>query len=140
MANKHIESYFPDVHAASKRVEFLPVEWRNSLELDGDILDTITLNNLNRLRYFLNCTFMDIMYYTSPLYRFEICRSLFNEMNRLYSLFRERNPRFEASGGRVSILAHSLGAVIAYDLVTGWVDPTCEVPRSPTPSGCFSAI
>ncbi|BHF73220.1 Phospholipase ddhd1 [Sparganum proliferum] len=119
-----LESYFPDVTASQKRVEFLPVEWRTSLQLGGDILDSLTLNNVGRLRYFLNSTFMDIMYYSSPLYRSEISRNLLTELNRLYSLFRDRHPYFERDGGRVSILSHSLGSVIAYDLITGWVDPT----------------
>lgn len=121
-SNKLIASYFPDIEASEKCVEFLPVEWRTSLRLDGDIVDSLTLDNLTRLRYFLNSTFMDIMYYTSPLYRFDISRSLLMELNRVYNLFRDRHPMFEANGGKVSILAHSLGCVISYDLITGWVE------------------
>lgn len=66
---------------------------------------------------------MDIMYYTSPLYRYEINQSLRLELNRLYCLFCERHPYFESNGGKVSILAHSLGCVISYDLITGWIEP-----------------
>ncbi|VDO01757.1 unnamed protein product [Rodentolepis nana] len=123
ISNKLIESYFPELRASEQRVQFLPVEWRNSLRLDGNILDSITLGNLARLRTFLNCTFMDIMYYTSPLYRYEINQSLRIELNRLYCLFCERHPYFELNGGKVSILAHSLGCVISYDLITGWIEP-----------------
>uniref|UniRef100_A0A5K3F392 DDHD domain-containing protein n=2 Tax=Mesocestoides corti TaxID=53468 RepID=A0A5K3F392_MESCO len=130
-ARKLIDSYFPDISASEHRVEFLPVEWRNSLRLDGDVVDSITLGNLARLRTFLNCTFMDIMYYTSPLYRYEINQSLLVELNRLYCLFCERHPYFEANGGKVSILAHSLGSVISYDLITGWIEP---VPQHLQPS------
>nr|CDS33766.2 phospholipase DDHD1 [Hymenolepis microstoma] len=122
-STKLIESYFPELRASEQRVQFLPVEWRNSLRLDGNILDSITLGNLARLRTFLNCTFMDIMYYTSPLYRYEINQSLRLELNRLYCLFCERHPYFESNGGKVSILAHSLGCVISYDLITGWIEP-----------------
>uniref|UniRef100_A0A0X3NWK4 Phospholipase DDHD1 n=1 Tax=Schistocephalus solidus TaxID=70667 RepID=A0A0X3NWK4_SCHSO len=133
-----LESYFPDVTASQKRVEFLPVEWRTSLQLGGDILDSLTLNNVGRLRYFLNSTFMDIMYYSSPIYRSEISRNLLTELNRLYNLFRQRHPYFERDGGRVSIMSHSLGSVIAYDLITGWVDPTPAAHYNPqaTDSTC----
>ena len=31
----------------------------------------------------------------------------------------ERNPEFERNSGRVSILGHSLGSVIAFDMLTG---------------------
>lgn len=61
---------------------------------------------------------MDIMYYTSPIYMGEIQDGLVTEMNRLYTMFRERNPSFIP---KVSVIAHSLGAVITYDVVTGWL-------------------
>lgn len=44
------------------------------------------------------------------------------ELNRLYSLFCSRNPDFEEKGGKVSIVSHSLGCVITFDIMTGW-DP-----------------
>lgn len=130
-SRKLIDSYFPDVRASGHQIEFLPVEWRSSLRLDGNIVDSITLENLTRLRTFLNWTFMDIMYYSSPLYRYEINQSLRRELNRLYCLFCERHPYFEPQGGKVSIMAHSLGCVIAYDLITGWIEP---VPHHLQPS------
>jgi len=39
----------------------------------------------------------------------QITSSLQMELNRLYASFVARNPYFEANGGRVSIVAHSLG-------------------------------
>ncbi|KAF6768375.1 hypothetical protein AHF37_10505 [Paragonimus kellicotti] len=74
---------------------------------------------------------MDIMYYTSPLYRAEISASLLTELNRLYAMFCLRNPLFESRGGRVSVVAHSLGCVLIYDLITGWSQPVYN-PTSPT--------
>ena len=29
------EKHFPELDVANKRVEFLPIEWRSSLKLDG---------------------------------------------------------------------------------------------------------
>ena len=151
------------------RAEFLPVEWRSSLKLDGDTVESITPTKIRGLRSALNASAMDILYYTSPLYRSEVrhifietkiqcefnvsrqiiqykincykdhkvsattsslvhmfcgvkrlligCYSTFpqitdglqTELNRLYKLFCERHPYFEATGGKVSVLAHSLG-------------------------------
>lgn len=31
-----------------------------------------------------------------------------------------QNPEFEEKGGKVSIVSHSLGCVITYDIMTGW--------------------
>uniref|UniRef100_A0A665WQZ2 Phospholipase DDHD1-like n=1 Tax=Echeneis naucrates TaxID=173247 RepID=A0A665WQZ2_ECHNA len=105
-----------------EHVEFLPVEWRSKLTLDGDTVDSITPDKVRGLRDLLNSSAMDIMYYNSPLYRDEITKGLTQELNRLYSLFCSRNPEFEERGGKVSIVSHSLGCVITYDIMTGW-DP-----------------
>ena len=50
----------------------------------------------------------------------EIWQVLQEELNRLYEMFVQRNPYFEANGGKVSIAAHSLGCVVTYDILTGW--------------------
>uniref|UniRef100_A0A8C7Y1L3 DDHD domain containing 1a n=1 Tax=Oryzias sinensis TaxID=183150 RepID=A0A8C7Y1L3_9TELE len=116
MEDKHFSKH-KDEH-----VEFLPVEWRSKLTLDGDTVESITPDKVRGLRDLLNSSAMDIMYYNSPLYRDEITKGLTQELNRLYSLFCSRNPEFEEKGGKVSIVAHSLGCVITYDIITGW-DP-----------------
>ncbi|XP_010733521.3 phospholipase DDHD1 isoform X2 [Larimichthys crocea] len=116
MEEKHFSEH-NDEH-----VEFLPVEWRSKLALDGDTVDSITPDKVRGLRDLLNSSAMDIMYYNSPLYRDEITKGLTQELNRLYTLFCSRNPEFEERGGKVSIVSHSLGCVITYDIMTGW-DP-----------------
>ncbi|XP_039325251.1 phospholipase DDHD1 isoform X5 [Saimiri boliviensis] len=116
-ARKIEERHFSN-HAT--HVEFLPVEWRSKLTLDGDTVDSITPDKVRGLRDMLNSSAMDIMYYTSPLYRDELVKGLQQELNRLYSLFCSRNPDFEQKGGKVSIVSHSLGCVITYDIMTGW--------------------
>ncbi|XP_034555414.1 phospholipase DDHD1b [Notolabrus celidotus] len=118
-ARKMEEKHFSD--RSTEHVEFLPVEWRSKLALDGDTVDSITPDKVRGLRDMLNSSAMDIMYYTSPLYRDEITRGLTLELNRLYSLFCSRNPDFEKHG-KVSIVSHSLGCVITFDIMTGW-DP-----------------
>lgn len=112
---------FPNFeHQDNQRAEFLPVEWRSSLKLDGDTVESLTPQRLRGIRVMLNSSALDILYYTSPLYRSEITRSLEVELNRLYDMFCERHPYFEPNGGKVSIIAHSLGCVITYDIITGW--------------------
>ncbi|KAM8832159.1 phospholipase DDHD1b isoform 2-T2 [Spinachia spinachia] len=115
MEEKHFSNHTTD------HVEFFPVEWRSKLSLDGDTVDSITPDKVRGLREMLNGSAMDIMYYTSPLYRDEITRGLTLELNRLYTLFCSRNPDFQKNG-KVSIVSHSLGCVITFDIMTGW-DP-----------------
>lgn len=125
-----------------QRAEFFPVDWRSQCSFDGGIVfqimkiikyyilclsyafilniglvEQITPLNLKNIRQILNSSAMDIMYYTSPIYGREIQNSLANELNRLHSEFVERHPHHDF---KVSIMAHSLGSVISYDIITGW--------------------
>lgn len=114
------KKYFTLLQDSSERSEFFPVEWRSNLKLDGDTVESVTPHKIRGLRELLNRTAMDIMYYTSPLYRTEIVNCLTHELNRLYTMFCQWNPSFEAAGGKVSVVAHSLGCVIMYDILTGF--------------------
>uniref|UniRef100_A0A914Z016 DDHD domain-containing protein n=1 Tax=Panagrolaimus superbus TaxID=310955 RepID=A0A914Z016_9BILA len=69
------------------------------------------------MRHALNSIAMDIMYYQSPLYRSEIINGVIRSMNHTYQIFARNNPNFS---GKVSLVAHSLGSVIAYDVLTNW--------------------
>lgn len=101
-----------------QRYIFLPVDWRSSLTLDDGIVESITPKSIQTIRDKLNSSALDIMYYTSPLFRTEIMTSLTKEMNRLYNLFCQKNPLFKRKHNKVSIIAHSLGTVIVYDIIT----------------------
>ncbi len=61
-----------DTGGENCRAEFLPVEWRSSLKLDGDTVESITPSKIRGLRSVLNASAMDILYYNSPLYRSEV--------------------------------------------------------------------
>ncbi|XP_046741833.1 phospholipase DDHD1-like isoform X1 [Diprion similis] len=121
------QKYFPTL---THRAEFFPVEWRSSLKLDGDIVDAITPYSVLSIRHLLNTSAMDILYYTSPLYGGEVRAGLQKELNRLYFMFASRHPNWK---GKVSILAHSLGCVIVYDIVTGWMGPDNRPPSPASP-------
>lgn len=41
-------------------------------------------------------------------------------MNRIFDAFCSRNPSFKENHSKVSIIAHSLGSVIAYDILSLW--------------------
>ncbi|EDV20738.1 uncharacterized protein TRIADDRAFT_31284 [Trichoplax adhaerens] len=92
------------------RVEFLPIIWRYALHGDDNGVDSamkdITLPSITRMRNFTNENLLDILFYTSPVYCQAIVNYVTQEMNRIYKLFRERNPNFV---GQVSISGHSLG-------------------------------
>ena len=58
-------------------------------------------------------TALDILLYQSA-YREHIVNIVLDESNRIYNLFRERNPYFQ---GKVSLIGHSLGSAILFDIL-----------------------
>ena len=54
------------------------------------------------------------MLYQSPAYKGHITRIVLQESNRIYRLFKQRNPSFE---GEVSLIGHSLGSAIIFDIL-----------------------
>uniref|UniRef100_A0A2K6G466 DDHD domain containing 2 n=3 Tax=Propithecus coquereli TaxID=379532 RepID=A0A2K6G466_PROCO len=108
------------------RVEFLPVNWHSPLHSTGvDVdLQRITLPSINRLRHFTNDTILDVFFYNSPTYCQTIVDTVVSEMNRIYTLFLQRNPDFK---GGVSIAGHSLGSLILFDILTNQKDSLGDI-------------
>ncbi|XP_022613637.1 phospholipase DDHD2 isoform X2 [Seriola dumerili] len=116
------------------RVEFLPVNWHSALHGDATGVDEdiqrITLPSISRLRHFTNDTLLDLFFYNSPTYCQTIVDTVASEINRLHSLFKQRHPEFN---GAVSVVGHSLGSLILFDLLTN--QRTGSEAREGVPSG-----
>ncbi|XP_054904790.1 phospholipase DDHD2 isoform X3 [Poeciliopsis prolifica] len=101
------------------RVEFLPVNWHSALHGDATGVDEdiqrITLPSISRLRHFTNDTLLDLFFYNSPTYCQTIVDTVASEINRLHALFKQRHPEFD---GKTSVVGHSLGSLILFDLLT----------------------
>ncbi|CAH8510344.1 unnamed protein product [Schistosoma turkestanicum] len=119
------------------RVEFLPILWHDELHSNtvtglSKQLEQITLGSIPKLRQFTNDSLMDILFYTtSSKYSQLIMNTVVREMKRLRELFLLRNPNFN---GNISIIGHSLGAVISFDLLchqTAYTTTTTKVEHSP---------
>ncbi|CAH0562166.1 unnamed protein product [Brassicogethes aeneus] len=102
----------------SNKVEVLPISWHDRLHSEETGIDkqlkNITLDSIPRLRDFTNDTLLDILFYTSPIYCQTIISTVGNELNRVYNLFKQRNPSFK---GGISLGGHSLGSLILFDLL-----------------------
>ena len=122
----------------NSRVQVLPICWRHLLDFpmqsvnqnrrehdlsDADALDEedqypnlhdITLEGVPVVRDLLTNISMDILLYQETVYREHIATIVRNECNRVYNLFKERNPSFK---GRVSLIGHSLGSAILFDVL-----------------------
>nr|CCA16676.1 phospholipase putative [Albugo laibachii Nc14] len=117
LQSAHFDSKKKQTH-----VEFLPIEWHSKLhisQLDQSIRD-VTLPAIPRLRELANDTILDVLFFMSPVFHQTILEHVANEMNRVYQFFQARRRKSLNSPVRtrkVSIYAHSLGAVISFDLL-----------------------
>lgn len=120
----------------NNRIQVIPIVWRHLLDFPqqslkhnrkehdlGDLdhddheypnLEDITVEGVPAVRNFLTDLALDILLYQSPAYKGHISRIVVNELNRTYRLFKERNPSFK---GKVSLVGHSLGSAIMFDIL-----------------------
>merc|ERR1719187_195532 len=125
LASDMSEKHFAGAHLASRanRVEFLPVHWHERLHGEDAGTDKriqpLTLRSIPKLRSFVNDTLLDVLFYTSPIYCQTILDTVCGEINRIYKLFCSRNPGFV---GQCSVVGHSLGSLILFDLLSGQKD------------------
>ncbi|CAH0484932.1 unnamed protein product [Peronospora farinosa] len=128
-----------DDKAASRRpcVEFLPIEWHSKLHMEGldQLIRDVTLPAIPKLRELANDTVLDVLFFMSPLFHQVILDEVAKEMNRVFLLFQSRHPGWmepRASGKKrkkVSIIAHSLGSIICFDILNHQ-DVYMQQPRS----------
>lgn len=119
------------------RVQVLPVVWRHLLDFpkqsfkqsgreqdltdvdrfgDDDeypSLENITVEGVPAIRNLITDLALDILLYQSA-YREHIAGIVQRECNRVYRLFMLRNPNFN---GKVSMIGHSLGSAILFDIL-----------------------
>ncbi|MCJ1405956.1 hypothetical protein MMC19_000021 [Ptychographa xylographoides] len=131
------------------RVQVLPIVWRHLLDFpkqslkhnrkeqdltEADVygseddypsLNDITVEGVPAVRNLITDLALDILLYQSA-YREHIAGIVQRECNRVYKLFVERNSYFK---GKVSLIGHSLGSAILFDVLCRQRD----VPDIPGP-------
>lgn len=125
-----------DSETKNNRIQMIPIVWRHLLDFPqqslkhnrkehdlGDLdhddheypnLEDITVEGVPAVRNFLTDLALDILLYQSPAYKGHISRIVVKELNRTYRLFKDRNPSFK---GKVSLVGHSLGSAIMFDIL-----------------------
>ena len=128
------------------RIQVLPVVWRHLLDFpaqsfknnreqdvadasdddDYPSLENITLEPPTIIRTAIRDLGLDILMYQSA-YREHISQTVVQECNRVYQIFRKRNPEFR---GRISLIGHSLGSAILFDILCQQSGQTSPGTRS----------
>jgi hypothetical protein len=123
------------------------VNWREriSLETGADNIEAqnvptnkytlkdITPVTLPSIRGIVSDVMLDIPYYLSPEHNPMMVSACIQEANRIYRLWCANNPGF-AEYGKVHLVAHSLGSVMAVDILSqqpSHVDPVLSDPSHP---------
>lgn len=143
---KNVYENSPDLQALNSevdrlpkncRIQVLPVVWRHLLDFpkqslkqqrkeqdvsdaddladdeDYPSLSDITVEGVPAVRNLITDLALDILLYQSA-YREHISGIVQRECNRVFKLFLQRNPSFK---GRVSLVGHSLGSAIMFDVL-----------------------
>jgi DDHD domain len=133
----------------SGRVEYLPCEWHEAFALQSQrrptfdmmhektalqrnaTLNDISLRTIPNMRDFANDQLMDVLYFMSPKHHDCIMDIVATEMNVVVRKFRN----VTGFGGKVSVIGHSLGSIVAWDLLANKrhmlrgneiISPECE--------------
>ncbi|KUL83318.1 hypothetical protein ZTR_11357 [Talaromyces verruculosus] len=125
------EEIWPYIRPDHGGIMVLPVNWRSTLELaDAEIdsldandptanhytLDDLTPKTIPAIRTLVSDVMLDVPYYLSH-HKEKMIRAVVREANRVYRLWCMNNPGFHEHG-RVHLLAHSLGSVMALDVLS----------------------
>eukprot|EP00055_Hartaetosiga_balthica_P017222 m.114059 g.114059 ORF g.114059 m.114059 type:complete len:723 (+) comp9272_c0_seq12:66-2234(+) len=99
-----------------KRVEFVPVQWRAHLDLNDETLAACYSRGAAKISKITD-VLMDVLYFMSPMYSQDLMDAVAFQLNSTYEKFLVRHPNYLKRNGQFSIFAHSLGSVLAYELV-----------------------
>ncbi|RCK54888.1 hypothetical protein Cantr_03930 [Candida viswanathii] len=111
----------------NNRIQVLPISWRHRVgfnpqeKFDSDkpsrlpALSQINVEGISALRDVVGDVVLDVLLFYQPRYLNQIISAVTSELNRVYQLYKERNPNFN---GKVHIMGHSLGSAIAFDILS----------------------
>ncbi|KAK2763286.1 hypothetical protein FQN54_009922 [Arachnomyces sp. PD_36] len=121
------DAVWPHIRPDLGGIMVLPINWRSKFSPDdGEPASTpgenhfglkdITPETLPAVRNLISDVMLDIPYYLSHHKR-KMIQTVVKEANRVYRLWCENNPGFQEHG-RVHLIAHSLGSVMALDILS----------------------
>ena len=116
--------------SALGRVEYLPIEWHEPFAIqtrrhessEGEeprctTLKDVSLKTIPALRQFANDTMLDILYFMSPAHHDAIIDIVTSEANLVVHKFLSHTG-VDPKKLKVSILGHSLGSIISWDILS----------------------
>ncbi|MCJ1311937.1 hypothetical protein MMC25_005611 [Agyrium rufum] len=121
----------------------LPINWRSTVKFDDESGNThsdsdfglkdITVDSIPAIRNLISDVLLDIPYYLSH-HKTTVLEAAVREANRVYRLWCQNNPDFHQVG-RVHLIAHSLGSLIAMDILSKQpthLPPNLDLTKQPS--------
>ena len=104
------------------RIEFIPIQWyaqihSSSSSLKKDLIST-TLTSVPKLRSIANDVLFDVLVYNTPEFCQKVINVVTDQICDVYEIIQHIHEGFLDRGGSFSIVGHSLGAVIAWDILS----------------------
>ncbi len=93
-------------------------------------LKATTLTTIPALREIANDVIFDVLMYLTPNFCYDVLDCVTDQIIRVNALFQKNNPHFTSSGGKCSLMGHSLGSVICWDLLSILHDDQDEKSRT----------
>jgi len=131
MQKRQIESWRKACEAARKkklleppaphRVEVVPIAWFDRIHSSSsslmNSLHAATLKTIPALREIANDVIFDVLMYLTPTFCHEVLECVTDQIQSIYEVFKKNHPKFAENGGKCSLVGHSLGSVICWDLL-----------------------
>uniref|UniRef100_A0A7S4MCP5 DDHD domain-containing protein n=1 Tax=Odontella aurita TaxID=265563 RepID=A0A7S4MCP5_9STRA len=104
------------------RIEILPIEWydrihSSSSSLKKSLIST-TLLSVPKLRAIANDVVFDVLMYLTPEFCEEVLDCVTMQVNDMFIRFQTVHSDFVSRKGKCALVGHSLGSVIAWDLLS----------------------
>jgi hypothetical protein len=81
-------------------------------------LQAATLNTIPALRAIANDVILDVLMYMTPDFCSDVLDCVTDRIIKMYQLLNSIYPNFQQNGGKCSLIGHSLGSVICWDLLS----------------------
>jgi phospholipase DDHD2 len=100
------------------RIEIIPIEWFHRVHDSSSMLmkslRSTTLTTIPALRAIANDVIFDVLMYMTPKFCQSVLECVTDQICEHYATFLRVNPHFH---GKCSLIGHSLGSVICWDLL-----------------------
>lgn len=108
--------------APPNRVELIPILWYDRVHSSSSALmkslQAATLKTIPALREIANDVIFDVLMYLTPNFCYDVLECVTEQIIQMLALFQKHHPEFVSNGGKCSLMGHSLGSVICWDLLS----------------------